>query len=141
MPFRISRLVEFADTDMAGIVHFSNFFRYAEAAEHSYLRACGLSVFSEWEGQRITFPRVSATCDYLKPLRFEEEVEVTVSVERIGRSSVRYSFEFLKGAELVARGSLTTVLCRVLAGGHLEAFEFPASLRERLLAGPATSGS
>jgi YbgC/YbaW family acyl-CoA thioester hydrolase len=136
MPFRLRRLVEFADTDMAGIVHFANFFRYAEAAEHAYLRACGLSVFGGWEGLKITFPRVSAACDYLKPLRFEEEVEVAVTVERIGRTSVHYAFEFSRGDEAIARGRLTTVLCRVLEDGRLEAYEFPAALRERLLAGP-----
>src|SRR3954447_26650417 len=106
MPFRVRRLIEFADTDMAGIVHFSNFFRFMEAAEHAYLRACGLSVFGEWQGQTITFPRVSASCDYLKPIRFEEEVTVAVAVERIGRTSVRYAFEFFRGDEAVARGQI-----------------------------------
>ena len=136
MPFRVSRTVEFADTDMAGIVHFSNFFRFMESAEHAYLRACGLSVFGEWEGLKITFPRVHATCDYLKPIRFQDVVEVTVRVERIGRSSVPYAFEFFAGGEVIARGKITTVLCRVVEG-RLEAFEVPEALRERLLAGPA----
>jgi YbgC/YbaW family acyl-CoA thioester hydrolase len=136
VPFRVSRTVEFADTDMAGIVHFSNFFRFMEAAEHAYLRACGLSVFGEWEGVAITFPRVNAACDYLKPLRFQEVVEITVAVEHVGRSSVRYAFEFGKEGVAIARGKLTTVLCRVLDDRRLESMEFPASLRERLLAGP-----
>ncbi|MFO0928438.1 MAG: hypothetical protein U0736_15660 [Gemmataceae bacterium] len=52
------RLVEFADTDMAGILHFANYFRYLEAAEHAYLRACGLSVVLQHEGETISFPRV-----------------------------------------------------------------------------------
>ena len=30
--FRTTRMVEFSETDMAGIVHFANFFRYMEAA-------------------------------------------------------------------------------------------------------------
>src|SRR5213078_989612 len=42
--FRTTRRVEFADTDMAGIVHFANFFRYMESAEHEFLRSHGLSV-------------------------------------------------------------------------------------------------
>jgi acyl-CoA thioester hydrolase len=136
MAFRIRRLIEFADTDMAGIVHFANFFRFMEAAEHAYLRACGLSVFCEWQGQTITFPRVHASCDFVKPIRFQEEVTIAVAVERIGRTSVQYAFEFFKGEEVVARGRITTVLCRVRDDGTLEAFEFPEPLRERLLAGP-----
>ena len=38
-PFRVSRRVDFADTDMAGIIHFSNYFRYMEFAEVAFLRA------------------------------------------------------------------------------------------------------
>jgi acyl-CoA thioester hydrolase len=119
MSFRLRRRVEFADTDMAGIVHFANFFRFMEAAEHAYLRACGLSVFSEWQGQTITFPRVQASCDFVKPIRFQEEVEIAVAVERIGRTSVLYAFEFFKGEEVIARGRITTVLCRVRDDGTL----------------------
>src|SRR3712207_1380462 len=66
-PFRTTRRIEFADTDMAGIVHFSNFFRFMEAAEVAYLRARGLSVRLSWEGRELGFPRVSASCDYLSP--------------------------------------------------------------------------
>src|SRR5262245_50071551 len=102
-PFRTSRMVEFGDTDMAGIVHFANFFRFMEAAEHAYLRACGMSVFSTWHDQTVTFPRVSASCDYLRPARFQEVLDIEVRVEHVGRTSVRYGFTFHKGAELIAR--------------------------------------
>lgn len=137
MPFRTSRMVEFSDTDTAGIVHFANFFRFMESAEHAYLRACGLSVFTTWEGRTVTFPRVSATCDYIKPIRFQDMVEIEVSVERIGRTSVQYAFVFIKETEIIARGRITTVLCLVRDDHSLEAFEIPPALRERLLAGPA----
>src|SRR4051812_34692139 len=111
--FRTSRLVEFGDTDMAGIVHFANFFRYMEAAEHAYLRACGLSVFTDWGGETITFPRVSASCDFVKPVRFQDVVDIEVRVDHIGRTSVRYAFSFFKGSDVIARGQITVVLCRL----------------------------
>jgi YbgC/YbaW family acyl-CoA thioester hydrolase len=133
--FRTTRLIEFGDTDMAGIVHFANFFRYMEAAEHAFLRSRGLSVSMEWEGQSISFPRVSASCDYLKPVRFEDIVEIAVEVAHVGRKSVRYAFEFHHGGEVIARGQLATVCCRM--GGReqhgLESVEIPAGLRARLL--------
>jgi YbgC/YbaW family acyl-CoA thioester hydrolase len=134
--FRTSRLVEFGDTDMAGIVHFANFFRFMEAAEHAYLRACGLSVVGEWHGQPITFPRVQASCDYLRPARFQDVLEIEVVLEHIGRSSVRWAFAFRKAGEEIARGQITTVLCRIRGEGGLEPFAMPDDLRARLLAGP-----
>jgi YbgC/YbaW family acyl-CoA thioester hydrolase len=138
--FRTSRIVEFADTDMAGIVHFAEFFRYMEAAEHAYLRGCGLNVFHEWQGETVTFPRVSASCDYLTPARFGDMLDVEVEVERIGRSSVRYAFTVRKGDDVVARGQITAVLCRVREDEGLEAFPIPEPLRETLLRGPTETG-
>ncbi len=134
--FRTTRLVEFSDTDMAGIVHFANFFRFMEAAEHAYLRACGLSVIGSWEGQAITFPRVHADCDYLRPARFQDVLEIEVLLEKIGRASVHYAFVFRQAGEVIATGRITTVLCRIGPGHALEPFAVPESLRERLLAGP-----
>src|SRR5207302_9169495 len=96
-PFRTTRRIEFADTDMAGIVHFANFFRFMEAAEVEFLRSRGVSVALTWEGRKLGFPRVSATCDYASPARFEDVLDVLVSLKRIGSKSVTYEFQFVKG--------------------------------------------
>src|SRR5438445_12786464 len=97
--FRTTRRVEFADTDMAGIVHFANFFRWMESAEVEFLRSCGLSV--PWKGteQPVGFPRVSASCDFFKPVRFEDVLDITVTVEKVGSKSVTYAFDFMKDCE------------------------------------------
>jgi YbgC/YbaW family acyl-CoA thioester hydrolase len=131
-PFRTTRRVEFADTDMAGIVHFANFFRYMEAAEVEFLRARGLSVRLDWEGQPLGFPRVSASCDFFRPARFEDLLDVAVTVQNIGRKSVSYAFEFSRGGEVLARGQVSAVCCRIAPDRALESVEIPASLRARL---------
>jgi len=130
--FRTSRLVEFGDTDMAGIVHFARFFSWMESAEQAFLRSLGLSVAMEWEGERIGFPRVSASCDYLRPLRFEDVLDVVVTVEKLGRASVTYGFEFFKGTEVIARGRIAAVCCRVNPGQPLETLAIPDAIRSRL---------
>jgi acyl-CoA thioester hydrolase len=130
--FRTRRRVEFVDTDMAGIVHFSNFFRWMESAEVDFLHARGLSVKLPWEGQALGFPRVAASCDYLKPVHFEDVIEITVRIERLGTKSVTFAFEFFHDDTVVARGQVTSVCCRVQASNRLESMEIPASLRQRL---------
>ena len=82
--FTMSHRVEFAETDMAGIVHFANFFRFMEAAEVEFLRSLGLSVAMSWEGERIGFPRVSASCDFFRPARFQDVLDIAVRVLKIG---------------------------------------------------------
>ena len=72
--YKPTRLVEFADTDMAGILHFSNFFRYMEATEHEFFRSLGLSVHSNSPDGTWGAARVQAECDYSAPLRYEDVV-------------------------------------------------------------------
>ena len=134
--FRAVRRIEFGDTDMAGIVHFANFFRYMEAAEHAFLRACGLTVVFDWGGDHVSLPRVSASCDFLKPVTFQDVLEIEVTLERLGKSSIAYAFTFRKQADEIARGKITAVLCRILPERKLEAFPFPDSLRQLLERGP-----
>ena len=132
-PFRTTRRVEFVDTDMARIVHFSNFFRFMESAEVDFLYALGLSVSMQTEeGKWIGFPRVSASCDYFKPAKFLDVVEITVRVETLGAKSVTYQFEFFKGSELLARGRITAVCCRTLPDNRLESMEIPPNIRQKL---------
>jgi acyl-CoA thioester hydrolase len=131
-PFRMNRIVEFGDTDMAGIVHFAEFFNYMEAAEHAFLRSLGISVVMDWEGTPVGMPRVSASCDYLSPARFADELEIRVLVRRLGRSSITYAFEVSKGEEALARGQVTAVFCHHVPGRKLEALEIPPSIRAKL---------
>jgi acyl-CoA thioester hydrolase len=130
--FRTRRRIEFVDTDMAGIVHFSNFFRFMESAEVDFLHSLGLSVKMRFDGEAYGFPRVAASCDYLKPVRFEDVVEVAVTVEKVGTKSVTYGFEFTKDGEAIARGQVTAVCCRVLPDNRLEGVPIPARVRHRL---------
>ena len=132
-PFRTTRRVEFAETDLAGIAHFSNFFRWMESAEVDFLIARGLNVSLGWNGQKLGFPRVSASCDYLRPVTFMDRVDIAVSVERVGTKSVTYVFEFSKAGEPVARGRVTSVCCLVKPGHGIEAVVIPEDLRAKLL--------
>lgn len=127
-PFRTRRRIEFVDTDLAGIVHFSNFFRFMESAEQDFLLSLGLSVQPTWEGESLGFPRVSASCDYKAPVRFMDMLDIDVSIRNVGRKSVTYLFEFYKSDEKVAQGSITAVCCKHLPDGSIQSQEIPASL-------------
>jgi YbgC/YbaW family acyl-CoA thioester hydrolase len=132
-PFVSRRRVEFCDTDMAGIMHFANFFRFMESAECDFWRSLGLSVAWQTGGEKLGFPRVSASCDYLRPARFEDVLDVSVSVKAIGTKSVTFGFEFVRGGEVLARGSISAVCCRSSKPGQpLESFPIPDDIRAKL---------
>ncbi len=109
--YRCTRVVEFVDTDMAGIAHFTAFFRWMESAETAFLRSRGMSVSGEWQGLQVSLPRVGASCDFVKPVRFGDEVNVALSV---------------------ARGRITAVFCKVVPGHGLQSCEIPSAVRALL---------
>ena len=132
-PFRTTRRVEFGDTDMAGIMHFSNFFRFMEAAETEFLRARGMTVSWQADGVKWGFPRVSVACDYLKPARFEDVLTIAVAVEKLGRKSVTYRFDFTnQRGEAIATGRMTSVFCRSTGPDLMESLDIPADLRVKI---------
>jgi YbgC/YbaW family acyl-CoA thioester hydrolase len=132
-PFSITRRVEFGDTDMAGIMHFSNFFRFMEVAESDFLRTLGLSVSWFADGVKWGFPRRSAACDFSKPAKFQDVLTVAVTLEKLGTKSVSYRFDFSnQRGEPLAVGRITAVYCRSLGPDHIEALEIPADIRAKL---------
>ena len=94
--FSITRRVEFSETDLAGIMHFTHFYRWMEICEHEFLRSLGLSVDMEDEDGRFGWPRVKTACRFKRPLKFEDEVEVKLSVSEIRDRSIAYAFQFWK---------------------------------------------
>ena len=132
MPFRTKRRVEFRDTDAAGIVHFSAFFPMMETAEHEMLRSLGLKILDRTDPEHVTWPRVNASCDYLSVAKFEDLLEIEVSVSRIGNSSVEYAFEFVREEKTIANGKITAVCCKLPQSGGLEKVAIPDSIRNLL---------
>ncbi len=123
--YRTKRKIEFADTDMAGIVHFTRFFVFMETAEHEFLRSLGTSVATEWNGDKIGWPRLAASCEYLRPLRFEDVVDIHLWVCKKGTKSLTYQFHFTHLGKDVARGQVTAVCCVCNPGEKLRAIPIP----------------
>ena len=95
--------VAWIDTDAGGRIHFTAAFRWAEAAETSLLRSLGL--LDGWGD----FPRRAVEAEYLAVLRFEDEFELELVVERVGTSSITYAWEIRHDGELSIRGRHTAV--------------------------------
>jgi len=137
--FKIVRDVQWSDTDMAGIMHFSNFFRFMEAAEHAFFRSLGFSIHTT-QPERVGWPRVHADCDFSHPLRFEDSVEVHLLVRRKTEKSLVYSFIFRKlngdAPREVARGSLAVACVKRDEEGRLKGVPIPREIADRIEVAP-----
>jgi acyl-CoA thioester hydrolase len=136
--FTLKRMVEFAETDMAGIMHFSNYFRFMEATEHAFFRSLGLQVHSTGDEPSMRgWARVRAECNYRRPLRYEEVVDVRLLVREKRTKSIAYAFVFEKDGQAVAEGSVTVVCVERATGDtELRAVEIPAEIAERVEVAP-----
>jgi acyl-CoA thioesterase FadM len=92
----------------------------------------GLSVAWEDGGQRFGFPRVSVGCDFKRPVRFRDVLEIAVTVEEVGRKSVRYRFDFTHNGNEVAVGRITAVCCRTTPDHGIESIDIPPEVRAQL---------
>ncbi len=135
--YHTQRRIQWADTDAAGIAHFTAFFRYMEEVEHEFLRAQGLSVVGG-DGERAwSWPRVSVRCDYHGPVRFEDVLEIELAVTRVGEKSVTYEFSFSHDGRHVAAGATTAVCCRIESGRPPVSVAIPEAFLARLRAAGA----
>ncbi len=125
--FEWNRLVEFYETDLAGIAHFSNFYRWMESAEHAFLRERGIALH---EGG-IGWPRVHASADFKKPVKFGDTIRVKVTISELRTRSVRYAFEFgVEGSEEIhGTGEMVSVCVDLKT---MKAIEIPAEVRAAL---------
>lgn len=148
--FSLRRRVEFADTDAAGLMHFSNFFRFMEATEHAFHRSLGLSFHDFRPGTDaapIGWPRVHAAADYKLPLHFGDDVEVELLIEKIGATTIHYRFCFWKspddgGDRTLAATGRCVAACVTFGGGTtappgisgapMKAIPIPDAIREKL---------
>jgi acyl-CoA thioester hydrolase len=130
--FTIRRRVQFAETDLAGIAHFSNYFRWMEEAEHAFFRSLGMSVVMRHGDQEITWPRVSVACEYSGPVRFEDELDLRVRVAKVGGKSLSFEVDVMNNGERVALGKMTSVCCTIEPGGRVRSIAIPAEIRAKL---------
>lgn len=131
--FHTQRRVEFRDTDAAGLVHFSAFFFWMESTEHEFWRSVGVELVEPVEGGgTISWPRVSATCDFVEAVRFGEVLDVRMHVAHVGRTSVSFGFRFEHAGRAVADGKMVAVRCRLLPGLPPQPVAIPEPLSKKL---------
>ena len=131
---RLTRRVQFAETDAAGLVHFSSFFKYMEEAEHALWRAAGLSIAPA--GADFGFPRVRASFEYHRPLRFEDEFEAHIRIAAMDERTIRYRCVLSRGGEAVATGELAIVCVSKRPDAPMKPMRIPEDIAARLQPAP-----
>ena len=137
--FTYKRRVEFAETDAAGMVHFSVFFRYMEEAEHAVWRAAGLDIFEKHE--TVSWPRISAKFDFKAPLKFQDDFEVRTEMGAVTRSTIQWAHVLMRGDTIIGNGTVTAVSVSKHPDGTIKSAPIPEEIISRLRSALQASAS
>jgi len=122
----------FAETDAMRVVHHTEYFVWFEVARTELLRSLGLP-YTEIQRRGFNTPLVEAFAQYKAPARYDDEVEVSIRLGKLGRSSIRLEYEVTKvpGGEVLCTGHTV----HVLIGQDGRPAPMPDDLRVRLTQG------
>lgn len=134
--FRYRRRVQFAETDAAGIVHFSHAARYFEEAEHALMREVDQPAAENLRGGSGVrgFAKVSFQADFHAPLHAGEEIEVRLSFSEPAGRSLTWHFGIFRldePAEPAWTGSCVTLFCE-MSSLTLRSLSIPEGFLDRL---------
>jgi acyl-CoA thioester hydrolase len=125
--------VIYGDTDQMGVVYYANYLRYFEAGRTEFIRAKGMTYRDFEETYRLRLPVAEASVSYRSPARYDDLLDVEVSLTEVRRASARFDYRIVRGGELVVTGH--TLHACVDLEGRME--RMPQALLERLTAGEA----
>lgn len=134
MPFTTAHKIRFDDVDGAGIVYYPHYFHLCHATFEDFFDAHGPISYPELiSGRRQGFPTVAIQSDFKAPLRYGDTAVVTLTLERLGRSSMamRYRIHRQRDNVLCFEATITTVLIDLDTHRSLE---IPPELRDALAA-------
>ncbi len=134
-PFIHPRQVLFYETDTACIVHFSNYFRYLEEAEHAFFRSLNLPIIWQREdGGFLGWPRIDAHLEFQAAAKFGDQLEIRLWVNRVRASVLEMKMEIWRDTTRVAKGHLKIACCLTIPGQPMKAIEIPPEMAELLRA-------
>lgn len=96
----------YAETDQMGIIHHSVYPVWFEEGRTNFIKMLGFS-YSRLEKDGIMLPLASLECEYIKPVRYEDEVIIETSVSELRYAKIRFSYRVIMkdSGELTAKGS------------------------------------
>lgn len=120
--------VYYEDTDMGGIVYYANYLRYIERARSDWVRSLGVDQNAMREQDGVVFVVRRVEADYLKPAKFDDELQVRTVVKAVTGARLIMSQEIIRGDDLLFQAEVT-VVC--VGEGGVPA-RLPANIRRRI---------
>jgi len=130
--FSIPIRIYYEDTDSGGVVYYANYLRFMQRARTEWLRALGFEQDELLRNDGVLFAVRAARLDFLKPARFNDLLQASVALGRLGRASLTVQQRVQRGDLVLCEGEVR-VAC--LAAATMTPCAMPARLAARLTEG------
>ena len=100
--------VRYAETDKMGVVYYANYFVWFEVARADLLRSLGWS-YREMEHAGVALPVIEAHCDYHRPARYDDEMEVRTKGRMLSPVRMEFTYEVVRQEDQMVAASGRTV--------------------------------
>ena len=100
LPFKWSIRIYFEDTDSGGVVYHSNYLKFMERARTEWLRSLQINQAELKKKDKIMFVVANVNIDYKKAARFNDELDIKTSLDKIGASRVDLTQNIMKNSDL-----------------------------------------
>ena len=128
MPSSVSTLrVRYAETDKMGVVYYANYLVWFEVARADLLRSLGWS-YREMEIAGISLPVIEAHCSYLRPARYDDEIEVRTEGRMLSPVRMEFDYQVVRSQDGTIAAEGKTVHAALDASG--KPCRLPARVRE-----------
>lgn len=95
--------VPYAHVDQMAIVYYANYFVYFEMARAEFLREVNLP-YAKLEADGVMLPVVESHCNYFKPAKFDDQLEVRSWCSHIKGTRLRVDYEVWRGDDKLVTG-------------------------------------
>ena len=105
--FSIPVQINYEDTDAGGVVYYGNYLGYMERTRNAYLRHHGFPLSMLARDHKVLFVVTDASIQYLFPARLDDELQVTLKIEKMGAATVKFLHEVVRGSKCLVKASVS----------------------------------
>ncbi len=99
-------IARYAETDQMGVIHHSVYPIWFEAARTEFIKLAGLT-YTQLEQQGVMLPVAALTCQYYRPVHYEDEVTIVTEIEKVTYAKIIFHYQVLLSGQLMAEGTTT----------------------------------
>jgi acyl-CoA thioester hydrolase len=128
MKFTTLLRVRYAETDQMGVAYHGNYFAWFEVGRVELLRSLGLT-YAALEEQGCILPVVEVQCQYRRPARYDDLLEVSTSLKAMRGPMLVFAYQLCRGEDLLAEAETK----HVVVDKEMKRRRMPEAYREAML--------